>query len=413
MMTAPAELRQMRQADVYINDARAAVLLRDDRDRVTFRYHTEFLDAHRDTEVRNRSVAWTLLSTPTSRQATADGGAVPPFFAGLLPEGARLDAAIASTKTSADDHLTLLLSVGADTIGNVRIAPAGTAPIGVEPAVDNPEVADFSRLAVSLGETIDVDPIALSGVQPKVSAQRLTTTVRRTSGSAILKFSPARYPRIAENEDFFLRMARGCGLRTPTHEVVHDVNGVSALLVARFDRTPDGRRIPQEDACQVAGAYPASKYRLKTETAIKELSRACADGGGSAAAATLELLQTVSFSWLIGNGDLHGKNLSIYAPEDFWLPTPSYDLLCTQPYAGWRDPMAMMLYGRNNRLTHTHIVESGERLGLRPRAVSRMLDSLTSAATPWIERCAEIGFDDRTTAHLENHLRERQASLLR
>ena len=82
--------------------------------------------------------------------------------------------------------------------------------------------------------------------------QRLTTTVRRAAGLAILKFSPARYPRIAENEDFFLRMARGCGLRTPTHEVVHDVNGVSALLVTRFDRTPDGRLIvdrTQQGSC--------------------------------------------------------------------------------------------------------------------------------------------------------------------
>ena len=118
----------MSQADVYIGDARAATLLRDDRDRVTFRYNADFLDDHRDTPVRDRSVSWTLLSTSTFRKVTADGGAVPPFFAGLLPEGVRLDAAIASTKTSADDHLTLLLSVGADTIGNVRIVPAGAAP---------------------------------------------------------------------------------------------------------------------------------------------------------------------------------------------------------------------------------------------------------------------------------------------
>lgn len=123
----------MSHADVYIGDARAATLLRDDRDRVTFRYNADFLDNHRDTPVRERSVSWTLLSTSTFRNVAADGGAVPPFFAGLLPEGARLDAAIASTKTSADDHLTLLLSVGADTIGDIRIAPADTAPICVEP----------------------------------------------------------------------------------------------------------------------------------------------------------------------------------------------------------------------------------------------------------------------------------------
>jgi hypothetical protein len=53
------------------------------------------------------------------------GGAVPPFFAGLLPEGVRLGVVTSSTKTSADDHFTWLLANGAGTFGNVRVVPAG------------------------------------------------------------------------------------------------------------------------------------------------------------------------------------------------------------------------------------------------------------------------------------------------
>jgi HipA N-terminal domain len=49
------------------------------------------------------------------------GGAVPAFFVGLLPEGVRLGVVTTSTKTSADDHFTLLLAIGADTIGDVRV----------------------------------------------------------------------------------------------------------------------------------------------------------------------------------------------------------------------------------------------------------------------------------------------------
>ncbi|MGB5150992.1 MAG: HipA domain-containing protein [Mycobacterium sp.] len=85
---------------------------------------------------------------------------------------------------------------------------------------------------------------------------------------------------------------------------------------------------------QVAKVYPASKYRIKTEIAITGLAAACARRGGSKVAATAELLKTVAFSWLTGNGDLHGKNLSIYNPTGIWQPTPAYDLLCTQPYQG-------------------------------------------------------------------------------
>ena len=80
-------------------------------------------------------------------------------------------------KTSADDHLTLLLSVGVDTIGNVPYRTRRQRHRSASnPAVDNPEVADLQRLAVSLGETID-DPIALFGSAAEGTAQRLTTMI--------------------------------------------------------------------------------------------------------------------------------------------------------------------------------------------------------------------------------------------
>ncbi len=125
----------------------------------------------------------------------------------------------------------------------------------------------------------------------------------------------------------------------------------------------------------------------------------------------MELLRTVAFSWLIGNGDLHGKNLSIFNPDGVWQPTPAYDLVTTQPYTGWRDPMALNLYGRANRLTRAHFVDAGEQLGVRARATARMVDSIVDAASPWPDRCGEIGFDDGETERLAAMLRARMTSL--
>jgi serine/threonine-protein kinase HipA len=119
----------------------------------------------------------------------------------------------------------------------------------------------------------------------------------------------------------------------------------------------------------------------------------------------------VVFSWLIGNGDLHGKNLSIYAAQGFWQPTPAYDLLTTQPYAGWKDPMALTLYGRANKLNRTHFMDAAVRLGLRERATSRMIDSIVDAAGEWPDRCEEIGFTDRQTELLTDMLRSRIETL--
>ena len=249
-----------------------------------------------------------------------------------------------------DDHLTLLLAIGADTVGNVRVVPAGVEPARPVPMFDPERDTNFRAVFAKLTGSVDADPVGLAGVQPKVSAAMVSAPIRTRAGPAILKLNPVHYPLIVENERFFMTMAAACGLRVATTSLLHDAKGRSALLVTRFDRAGP-TRIAQEDACQVAGIYPASKYRIQAEAAIAALADACTRGGGSKPAALLELLKTVVFSWLIGNGDLHGKNLSIYNPDGVWQPTPVYDLLCTQPYTRWRDPMALNLYGRANRLS--------------------------------------------------------------
>lgn len=401
----PLDLKGVRDADVYIGDDLAAHLIRERGDSVSFDY---IADAGNGS-VRDRSASWSLLRSRDYPLVTT-GGAVPAFFAGLLPEGVRLGVVTSSTKTSVDDHLTLLLAIGSDTIGNVRVFPADSDPFTPLPMFDPQRDNDFHTVFAKLTSSVEADPIGLAGVQPKVSAGMISTPTRTPFGPAILKLNPAQYPRLVENEHFFMTMASACGLRTARTTLLHDAHGNSALLVARFDRDA-GERIEQEDACQVADIYPASKYRIHTETALTVLADACARGGGSKIAALAELLKTVAFSWLIGNGDLHGKNLSIYNPDGIWQPTPAYDLLCTQPYAGWRDPMALNLFGRSNKLNRTHFVDAGDRLGIRARAVSTMLDGLVDAAQSWPPRCEEIGFDPRQTELLATMLRERIDSL--
>jgi len=408
-MTKPGglDLRTIAEADVYIGDDLAARLVRESGDQISFSYIAD--ERPSEAGIRDRSVSWSLLRSREYPVVTT-GGAVPPFFAGLLPEGVRLGVVTSSTKTSADDHLTLLLAIGADTVGNVRVFPAGADPAQPLPMFNPERDTDFRAVFAKLTGSVEADPVGIAGVQPKVSAAMLSAPTQTRSGPAILKLNPAQYPLIVENEHFFMTMAAACGLRVAKTSLLHDATGRSALLVSRFDRA-GSTRIAQEDACQVAGIYPASKYRIKTETAITELADVCVRGGGSKVATVLELLKTVVFSWLIGNGDLHGKNLSVYDPDGVWQPTPAYDLLCTQPYTRWRDPMALNFYGRANRLTRTDFVVAGERLGLRPRATTKMIDALVDAAAEWPDRCGETGFDDRQTELLARMLRKRIDSL--
>ncbi len=129
-MSAPSDLRDVETADVYKGDLLAGRLTRHG-DNIEFTYDTCYLS---DTSVPD--VAWSIPKTRIETSATS--GSVPPFFAGLLPEGIRLAGAVTSTKTSADDHLTILLAVGSDTIGDVRVVPQGTELSTASTAFDPP-----------------------------------------------------------------------------------------------------------------------------------------------------------------------------------------------------------------------------------------------------------------------------------
>jgi serine/threonine-protein kinase HipA len=239
------DLRGVTEADVYIGEDLAAHLVRERSDAISFDYTAD----QRPTAsgVREKSVSWSLLRSG-EYPVVSTGGAVPAFFAGLLPEGVRLGVVTSSTKTSADDHLTLLLAIGADTIGNVRVVPAGVEPARPLPMFDPERDTDFRVVFARLTGSVDADPVGLAGVQPKVSAAMISAPAQTRSGPAILKLNPVQYPLIVENEHFFMTMAAACGLRVATTSLVHDAEGRSALLVTRFDRA-GATRIAQEDAC--------------------------------------------------------------------------------------------------------------------------------------------------------------------
>ncbi len=404
------DLRQVDVADVYKGDRLAGTLERSGSE-VVFRYGADYV-----ADPRTPQVAWAVPKDGPPARGTGDS--VPPFFAGLLPEGARLSALVAGTKTSADDHLTLLLAVGNDTIGDVRVVPQGMAPVEPAVAFDDRDMSTLDLAALFVGvtgqDTLEYDTAALPGVQPKVSAAMVSAPLRAATGPAILKLNPDRYPQLVENERFFLSMARDCGIEVPDHRLVHDGHGRAGLLVSRFDREVAGDvvRLAQEDACQVLDVYPGSKYRLKTEDVVARLGHAVLAGGGSRPLAVLRLFELVAFSYLIGNGDLHGKNFSIGRRRGGrWDVTPAYDLICTQPYLSWRDPMALTLYGRANRLTRSHLLAAGERLGLTERALTARLDRMCDKAGSWVDRVEEIGLEAKATRQLEGMLVARLAEL--
>lgn len=395
------------EADVWRDGEHAGILVRT-RTGSRFEYVPAFLERHRG----GPGIAANL---PLGEKPVETAGVnLHTYFAGLLPEGLRLQALTRSIKTSPDDLFSILIAAGGDTAGDVTVVPSGTTHADSSPPTDVQSLASTSfpeLLARSLAAMgVTREPL-LSGVQEKVSAATIAFPVRGPSAKRawILKLEPERLPRVVDNEAFFMRMAADLRLEVAETRRVADRAGNPGLLVGRFDRlwSKESRRLRslhQEDACQLLDRYPADKYRLTCSDLAMCLS-VCA----APLVERSRLLRLVSFSYLIANGDLHGKNVSVVAGPGGLRLSPGYDLLSTLPYGDRR--MAVPLDGRDDNLTRKTVVAFGERFGVRSAASTHMLDELCDRAGAWIPRLEEIGFDRRKTADLRRTIEKRRLDL--
>jgi serine/threonine-protein kinase HipA len=373
-----------------------------------FEYDADFLEDARAAR-QERGIAYGLPIE--GKRVETLGTNLHPFFAGLLPEGIRLDALVRRVKTSRDDLLSLLMEAGADCIGDVHVVPDGEPPV-VHRGFDlaKPETLRFCDiLQESLAGKRGQEP-SLPGVQDKVSAAMISLPVRGQKGAEyILKLNPVRMPRLVENEHFFLRMASACGLITAKATLTHDKDGAAGLLVQRFDRVPvkksERLELHQEDACQFLERYPSDKYLLSCSdiaSGIQELSSA-------PIIEVSKLIRLIAFSYLIANGDLHAKNISLQTIGNTIGLTPAYDLLSSLPYGD--RTMALALDGKTDNFKRRGLVAFGLRYGVRSAATESILDELCEVAPKWIAELGEIGLEPKKTADLARVMRKRSADL--
>jgi serine/threonine-protein kinase HipA len=402
----PTDAKAVDVADVYKGDELAGRLTRTSEG-VSFEYTRDYVVGENDA----------VASTLPVREApyVTGSGAVPAFFAGLLPEGVRLHAVVAAVKTSPSDELSLLVAVGEDTVGDVRIVPQGAEPAAVSRTLPaKPGEISFAELFAR-----SIDPLtaeldrALPGVQDKLSDAMMSFPLRGAKGPAILKLNPTAFPRIVENEAFCLGLARRAGLTVPKFEVIEDRDKVSGLLVERFDRSivsGSVSRLAQEDACQLLNRWPADKYRVS----FNDIANRLVEVVSSREASIMDLVEQVAFSWIIGNGDMHAKNHSVQwlKEERLVVPTPVYDLVSTIPYP-LNQHMALKLDGRDANLRGRFLVGFASRFGVPETMSRRRLGELADRVAPHIHSASRIGFDAHTTEQLIKEMNRRLKTLRR
>lgn len=398
-----SELGSVTAADVYKTGHLAARLSRT-KDGVEFTYLAGYVAS------AGPPVA-TTLGFDRDRSVTPSG-AVPAFFAGLLPEGRRLSSLRRAVKTSADDELSLLLAVGRDPIGDVQVVPEGVVPDPAEPlvAVERSfEEVSFSDLLAEAGV---VDPVALPGVQEKVSARVISVPVGRASERWILKLDPPEYPHVVANEAYFLRLAKR--LKVPVAEavLVSDRDGRQGLLVRRFDRVsaPDGSTVALacEDACQMLGLWPADKYNVSSEDLVARVAEVCP----AAALARRDVFRQLVFAWITGNGDVHAKNISALRGVDGeWRVSPAYDLPSTVFYND--RSLALPIGGKRHGISRKRILEFAASIGLPEKTALRVLEQLLSGTADLCDdlEAGVLPFNGKVLADTVKELRYRRRQL--
>ncbi|MNK12092.1 Serine/threonine-protein kinase HipA [compost metagenome] len=306
------------------------------------------------------------------------GVGLPAYFAGLLPEGLRLKALVRRLKTSEDDMFSLLVAAGMDPVGDIHFKdPEESDKDEEETELELPK--NFSALRDRLKEGETLGGSSLAGVQEKASADRISLPLlgKKRNKSYILKLESKEFPEGIANEYACLKLAKACGLQVNEATIVHDENGEAALLVERFDREWDKKRkqwhrLHQEDACQFLNLYPADKYRVS----LQKIAEGVAQFSSTPEIEILSLLKLVAFSYLVGNGDLHAKNISLIEKNGITQMSPAYDILCTG--INGDHTMALLFDGKNQNLKRKTFIEFGERYNVPGEATASMLKSLTT-----------------------------------
>lgn len=276
---------------------------------------------------------------------------LPTFFRNALPEGALKKIIEAHLHGSRLIELDMLLRLGSDLPGALRVV---ADPLESGGYVGGTDLAG-SKSPRYMVDRADPIRFSLSGVQLKASVlvdfddqNKITLPLTGEGGRWIAKFPSTMFRDLPENELTMLRWARATGLNVPDHRII-DAASIQnlptefstsgrALLVERFDRSATQGRIHQEDFAQVFDIEPEEKDAMCLLHVRPPFALTYAGIGGvvhnlAGEDDYKEFVRRVAFMILSGNADAHAKNWSLFYPDGIHARlSPLYDVVATVAY---------------------------------------------------------------------------------
>lgn len=288
---------------------------------------------------------------------------LPLWFDHLLPQGPLREAIAAEADLAVDDALGLLVWLGEELPGAVRVIHEEVPP----------QYRRAPKMLQTAGGSASLR-VSLSGMQWKVSVSRsdrgLTLPVRGQESDWIAKFQGRELPRLVQVEHATMRWARAIGLEVPEVELVQaksienlpsniPLSDGTALLIRRFDRHASGRT-HMEDLAQVLDR--PDQFRGSHEEIAAVIKDESPEDRN-------ELIRRFAFVIGSGNSDAHLKNWSVLYPGGRRARlSPAYDQIATVVYRQFPPTLALMVGTRRDArfdsLRRVDLVLFGTALGL-------------------------------------------------
>lgn len=255
-----------------------------------------------------------------------------------------------------------------------------------------------------------VGTTTLSGVQKKISlglsTDRKTLQVAVDGGRYIFKPQTEVFPQLPQIEHLTMRLAMLSGIEIAVSGLI-EADGQMCFLARRFDRREDGSKVRQEDFCQLAQQRPAEKYSGSGELCARLIKQYASEPPLE----LRKLFEQMLFSWWVGNGDLHLKNLSLYIDESQIVRlTPAYDLVATVLLIA-DEELAMPIMGRQKNLLRTSWHKFARYCDLPDRVFESVVARQVAALPKALELIQRSSLKQETQEALALHLEARTAVL--
>ena len=227
--------------------------------------------------------------------------------------------------------------------------------------------------------------LSVTGAQSKISLsfsqvkeeKRLTIVTK--DGLYILKPPLKEVPDFPANEHCIMNLARSLGIEIAHNGLIQFSTGEYGYLTKRFDREITSKnqinKISMEDFGQIFNRnIDADKYKGSYEQVGMFLKQNASFPGQQ----LIKFFEYLIFSFIIGNNDLHLKNLALITQNNKIILSPGFDLVSTQLI----DPepkkeLTLPIIGKTNNIRKKDLLEFANNLSIAPKAAEKILIKFT------------------------------------